>query len=182
MMLACAFVGVMAFYLPMVLVCYTIYGDEVKSPVYETAAMSASLAIKFIVALLTVHIIGGYAIVINPPEVALETALGVEKRKNALWLRIGLRSAFVLFTCLVSVVMKTNFPPFLELVSSFTSVFTQYILPCSFYVTLSRRAGLKLTTAELTWNLLIICIASLGAVFGTIEAVSDIAATFFGAP
>eukprot|EP00931_Biecheleriopsis_adriatica_P091420 TRINITY_DN65307_c0_g1_i1.p1 TRINITY_DN65307_c0_g1~~TRINITY_DN65307_c0_g1_i1.p1 ORF type:complete len:433 (+),score=55.44 TRINITY_DN65307_c0_g1_i1:76-1374(+) len=174
-MLSCAFVGVMLFYLPMVIVCYTIYGDDVKSPVYETGGLSAGLIVKIIIALLTVHIIGGYAIVINPPEVALEAALGV--KTNAF--RIVLRSFFVLFTCLVSVLMKTNFPPFLELVSSFTSVFTQYILPCLFYIRLSSRAGVRLSRAELWWNYLIIGVAIIGAVFGTIEAIKDIVSTFF---
>lgn len=180
-MLTGAFLIVMALYLPICLVCYSVYGSELKSPVYETAAMSGSVAIKAIVALLTVHIIGGYAIVINPPEVALESALGIEKRSHPFLLRICLRSLFVLFTCSVSVLMRNDFAPCVNLVSSFTSSFTCFILPCMFYVRLSLKAGIKLSAMELAWNLLIIVLAILGSIFGAMEAVEDIITTFFNA-
>lgn len=177
-MFASALVVVMLFYLPMVFVCYGIYGNEVKSPIYDTLELRENVVMKVVVALLTVHVIAGYAIVINPVELALEAAVGVDDRKHQLLWRVGLRSLFVVFSCCVSVVMRTHFPPLLELVSSFTSTFTQFILPCAFYIKISLKANLRIGIPEIMWNILIIAIAVFGSVFGFIGAIKDIAAAF----
>lgn len=65
----------------MVAVGYSIYGDGVASPIYETAALKGAPAVKVIIGFLSAHLVMAYPIVLNPPERALETALGVEQSR-----------------------------------------------------------------------------------------------------
>lgn len=78
-----SFCGVLGFYLPMVTVGYSIYGDGVASPIYETAALRQAPAVKVIIGFLSAHLLMAYPIVLNPPERALEAALGVEQSRCA---------------------------------------------------------------------------------------------------
>jgi vesicular inhibitory amino acid transporter len=181
-MLAWSMATVMMLYLPVSVVCYARYGDQLKSPVYETAAMSTHLTVKVVVALLTVHVLGGYAIVINPPEVALEAALGVDGRRWPLLWRLTLRTGFVVITCAVSIVMKHHFPPLLDIVGAFTCLFTEFVLPCAFYIQISRKVGSPLSVLELCWNALIMGVALLGSVFGAGGAMKEIMAEMGGCP
>merc|ERR1712203_1053549 len=83
---------------PMLCVGYAIYGEAVQSPIYNTPALAASSLLRVMIALITVHLIGAYAIVLNPTERALEVALGVDERRAAWLWRMCLRTLFVLFT------------------------------------------------------------------------------------
>mmetsp|Transcript_6943 Transcript_6943/g.14994 ORF Transcript_6943/g.14994 Transcript_6943/m.14994 type:complete len:420 (-) Transcript_6943:78-1337(-) len=175
-MVLVAFLGAFALYLPMLVVNYAIYGDQVQSPVYAVPSMAKNPAIKVVVAFLTVHIMGGYAIVSNPPELALEGALRIEDRSCPLLRRILLRSCFVLLSVTVSILFQDVFPPFVELVSSCTSTFTQFIFPCLFYRKLARVAGVQISRLESLWIGAVLAVSVLGAIFGTIQALRDISA------
>jgi len=178
-MIAGAFASVLALYLPMFLVGYGMYGDEVQSPIYNVASMKNSPFVKVIIAALTVHVIGAYAIVINPPERALETTIGIDKWSYPLLWRIVLRTGFVACTTVVSVTLGVqNFAPFLDLVSSFTSTFTQFGFPCLFYLKLASDNGIKISVLEWVWNILILVVAFVGATFGTINAMTELSSVF----
>merc|ERR1712186_253522 len=120
---------------------YAVYGEAVQSPIYNTPALAGSSLLRVMIALITVHLLGAYAIVLNPTERALETALQVDERRGAWLWRMCLRTLFVLFTYGVSVLCRDSFPPLLELVSSFTSAPTMFLCPCAFYVKLSYLVG-----------------------------------------
>lgn len=92
-------------------------------------------------------------------------------RSRPLFWRIVLRSAFVLFSTGVALLVRSpkRFGPFLDLVSACTSTFTVFILPSVFYMKLQ---GIqRLHRAELAWNVLIIFVSLFGAVFGSIDAI-----------
>lgn len=178
-MIVCAFAGVLLMYLPMLIVGYAVFGDAVKSPIYSVDTMKNNPWVKVVIALLTLHLIGAYAIVINPPERALETTIGIDNWSYPLFWRVLIRTGFVALTALVSITLGIqNFGPFLDLVSSFTSTFTQFIFPCLFYLKLTWDTDVKISKLEWSWNVLITAVALIGATFGTIGAVKELAKVF----
>jgi vesicular inhibitory amino acid transporter len=177
-MIIATFVIALGIYLPMMCVGYAVYGDDVKSPIYTTPALSQSIAVEMAIALLTAHVIGAYPLVLNTPETELESALADKKRLPLLW-RMCLRTSFVIITAAVAMLMKSSFPPFLDLVASISNTLSVYILPCVFYILLMWKAGLRLSAAEYMWQALIIVLATLGGVFGTIEAVQELVKDVF---
>jgi len=179
LMITAAFSAVAVAYLCMFFVGYGVYGDEVVTPIYNVPSMKDNAVVKVIVAFLTLHLLGAYAIVINPPERALESTLRVDRMKLALLWRILLRTGFVALTAVVSITVGIkNFGPFLDLVSSFTSSFTQFIFPVLFYLKLATKAGVKVSIVEWAWNGLILVVAVIGSTYGTINAVKELKSVF----
>jgi vesicular inhibitory amino acid transporter len=172
-MIIFAFILVFAMYLPMLCVGYSVYGDEVPSPIYKEKSMTGGVVL-FVIIAMTFPALGGYAIVINPVERALEDTLGLDHWKSPLLSRIGVRSCFMVFTATVSILLQEKFPPLLNLVASCTSTFTQYIFPCLFYLKLCSMARVRVSLLEKVWNGLILLCATVGAIFGTIGALRQI--------
>merc|ERR1712176_697998 len=133
---------------------------------------------KVMVGLITLHLIGAYGLILNTPEVALESALNIESRRAPLFWRISLRTLFVMYTTGVSILLKSSFPPFVELVSVMTVTFTTFVLPCVLYLKISAMAGTPLSIMEQSWNYFIITTAVIGAGFGAVSAIQDLMAAF----
>lgn len=174
MCLATFAVALLVFYLPVACVGYSTYGDLVESPIYETPQLKGVTLVKVIIALLTTHLLMSYVIVLNPPELALESTLNKESTPMVLWKRMGLRTCFVGLTSLIAWQVPISlFGSFLDLVSAFTSTFTVYILPSVFYVKL--RGPSRMHPLELLFNCAIILFSLVGSVFGTIGAIEELA-------
>eukprot|EP00449_Zooxanthella_nutricula_P012397 CAMPEP_0198500726 /NCGR_PEP_ID=MMETSP1462-20131121/8308_1 /TAXON_ID=1333877 /ORGANISM="Brandtodinium nutriculum, Strain RCC3387" /LENGTH=474 /DNA_ID=CAMNT_0044229741 /DNA_START=63 /DNA_END=1487 /DNA_ORIENTATION=- len=178
-MIKATFFTVLSVTLPMLAVGYAIYGEAVQSPIYNTPPLNNCTLLKVIIVLITAHVVGAYAIVLNPTERAFEEALGIDRhRRTELPRRMALRTMFVLFTYGVAVLLRNNFPPLLDLVSAITSAPTMFICPCVFYMRLAYKAGKPLAKREIVWIGFIIALASLGSIFGVVGAVKEIAASF----
>merc|ERR1712060_219936 len=173
-MIKATFVAVVSVTFPMLCVGYAVYGEAVQSPIYNTPALAGSSLLRVMIGLITVHLLGAYAIVLNPTERALEMALGVDERRAAWLWRMSLRTLFVLFTYGVSVLCRDSFPPLLELVSSFTSAPTMFLCPCAFYVKLSYLVGRPVSRWVLAWNIFVMLVSVVGSVFGVVGAVTKI--------
>jgi len=175
-MIVASFAFVLAAYIPMFVVGYSIYGDRVSSPIYATEGLAGLAIVKVMIALITAHVLLAYAIVLNVPETELETHMGVDEKKfPALW-RIAMRTCFVGLTLVVSIGLQTRFPPFLDLIASLTGTCIQYIFPCLFYLKVTSKAGIRLPLWEVIFNVTIVVCASIGSVFGVIGAVKELAA------
>merc|ERR1712203_1267187 len=173
-MIKATFVAVVSVTFPMLCVGYAVYGEAVQSPIYTTPALAGSSLLRVMIALITVHLLGAYAIVLNPTERALETALGVDERRAAWLWRMCLRTLFVVFTYGVSVLCRDSFPPLLELVSSLTSAPTMFLCPCAFYVKLSYLVGRPVSRWVLAWNVFVMLLSLVGSVFGVVGAATKI--------
>lgn len=173
-MVGASFFSTLLFYVPIMVVCYDVYGDRVLSPVYRTPELQHDASVRVIIGLITAHLLFAYPVVMNPPERALEGALRVDSRRRPLLWRMVVRSLVVCCSALVSLVMQKPefFGPFLDLVSSVTSTFTVYILPCVFNLKL--RGVRRMSRLELMWNGLIIGFALVGATFGSIQALREL--------
>jgi len=177
-MLRLTFAAILVVTLPVMCVGYGVYGSEVRSPIYMTPALASSSLVTVMVLFITVHLFGAYPLLMNPPEVALERALGTESKRCPLLWRVSLRTGFVLTTCSIAIAMRSEFPPLLELVASFSLCLLMFILPCVFYARLSQLSGQPLTSAELAWCAVIITVSLVGAVFGTSGAIKDVLSSF----
>jgi amino acid permease len=172
-MLLATFGCVLLFYIPMSAIGYSVYGDTVKSVIYEN--LPRGPAVTAIIVAVTVHVICSYAIIISASEQAIERKFTVEERGSPLLWRVALRTAVTVFTTSVAVAMANVFGPFLDLVSSVTSSFTVFILPCLMYMRMFRG---EISPVGYAWNGLVVLIAMLGGGFGTYSAIKEIIATF----
>uniref|UniRef100_A0A7S4BSW3 Amino acid transporter transmembrane domain-containing protein n=1 Tax=Chrysotila carterae TaxID=13221 RepID=A0A7S4BSW3_CHRCT len=180
-MVLCSFAGTLLFYLPITIVCYAVYGDEVQSPITDTEALEGSAAVKVVTAAITGHLIMSYPLLVLTPETALEETLRVDDRACPLAGRIMVRSLFIGFTTLVTIALRTpaRFAPLLDLVSACTSTFTVFILPCVFYLKLRRMiSDASLLRREVCWNALIVTLAATGAAFGTVDALNELVRSY----
>jgi len=175
-----AFAGTLLFYLPMVIVCYARYGDDVASPVMDTEAVKDAPAVKVVTGAITAHLLMSYPLLAITPESALEDLLHADARRAPLLWRMGVRTLFIGCTALISIIMRTpaRFGPLLNLVSSCTSTFTVFILPSLFYIKLRHDLRKPVGVLELCWNVVIVVFAIVGAIFGTIDALTELADTF----
>merc|ERR1712151_953845 len=122
------------------------------SPIYLDKNMSRAGIVDAIILAMTFPCLGGYAIVLNPVERALEGTLDTETWKTPLLARVVLRSGFVAFTALVAIVLEDKFPPLLNLVAAFTSTCTEFIFPSLFYLRLCKLSGVRISFSERVWN------------------------------
>jgi len=167
------FCVVLAVTLPMLVIGYSTYGNQVHSPIYSTPALVGSPWVKVMIALMTIHLLGAYAILLSPTETALESWVGVDRRRAPMLWRVALRTCFVVFTCSVSILFGKRFPPLVELVAAFSISFTIFVFPCSFYIRLSQMAGRPLSLPVTAFNVLMILLSLLGSYFGTVGAIQD---------
>jgi vesicular inhibitory amino acid transporter len=103
------FAIVICIYLPMMFVGYMVYGNAVKSPIYETPALTTSVVVNMSIALLTVHVMAAYAIVLNAPERELENSLGIDETRSPVLWRMCLRTAFVVIIATMAICCKDPF-------------------------------------------------------------------------
>jgi len=172
------FAVVLCVTLPMLTIGYSMYGDQVHSPIYSTPALVGSPWVKVMIALMTIHLLGAYAILLNPTEMAVENLFGVDQKRTPMLWRVALRTMIVIFTCTVSILFGARFPPLVELVAAFSISFTIFVFPCSFYIRLSSMAGRPLGRLELWFNLLMIALSLFGSFFGTVGAIKDMQSTW----
>jgi len=168
----------LALYVPFVTIAYATYGVGIESPIYETSYITCLPVMRAIKAVTIFPMIFTYPLVLTPPEGALERALDVDSRAAPRLWRIGLRSLFVVFTTGATILVrsKENFGPLVDLVSSCTSTFTVYLLPCAFHLKLRGIGGPHgIGKLELAANVAVIALASIGAIFGTVQALEQLA-------
>eukprot|EP01104_Vermistella_antarctica_P003107 TRINITY_DN13265_c0_g1_i1.p1 TRINITY_DN13265_c0_g1~~TRINITY_DN13265_c0_g1_i1.p1 ORF type:complete len:487 (+),score=86.38 TRINITY_DN13265_c0_g1_i1:40-1500(+) len=179
-MLMLTFAFILCLYIPLSTIGYWAYGDQTQSPIYgnicsygdtegtDLCSFSERIAIYAGVAGITLHVMFSYAVVINPTELALERAFRIDDMSPT-WTKI---MSVLLRTCLVGLTailacLVPDFGDLLGLVSSTTSTFTVFILPCVFYWVLF---GPQLSPLTKLWLVSICSCAVVGGVIGTIQS------------
>lgn len=162
-------------YLPVAVIGYWAFGDKVADPIFKNFD---SAVINFVILLLLAHVVMSYAIIMNPPELALEDQVvkmmngganpGVQHiAKRHRWsLRIVLRIFLTGLTVAIARAVPC-FPILLSLVSSITGTTTSFIFPVLFY-----RAVVKDISTKNVWICnFILVFATLGGLSGTYNAI-----------
>ncbi len=164
-MISLTMLGAVLFYVPMALIGYYVFGEGVKSPIYDS--LPSGPAVKAIVVAVTAHVLMSFCVIVNVPERAIERYLGISEK---LALRIASRTALLLFIAGLAVLLVKVFGPLLDFVSSITSTFTVFILPCACYLKLFKgQLGMHI----IAWNWLIMLLAVLGGAFGLYESINE---------
>ena len=156
-------------YLPIGIVGYWAFGDNVQSPILENVRDSPMKTISIVCLLLKLLI--SYAVGIHPSEQALEKTLKLDqvgalmKAKKVL-----LRTVFVGITLGIAIAIP-DFPLVLDLVASLTNTFTVFVLPCACYS--------KIFFRKLAWpihvlNGVIIFVGFVACGFGTTSAIANL--------
>ena len=119
----------------------------------------------------------------------MERVLKVDQSTQPLLFRIGVRTCLVLVTLGLGELVRRahkqwgiagaaltppqikNFGDFLDLVSAVTNSFTSFILPCVFFLRLFWK---DVSWPLFAWNVLIICAALGGFVFGGYDALAAV--------
>jgi len=181
-MIFSSYMVILLFYLPLAIIGYWAFGQDVPSPVYNALCMNdcpTQERVGKIIAViaLTVHVLFSYTVILNPSELALERALGTDNWSYPKLWSVVARTVIVLLTCELAILIP-DFGDFLGLVSSVTGPFTAYILPCLFYLKLfweELKAGPRwLMIVIVAFNCLIILISVLGGFYGGYQALYSI--------
>eukprot|EP01098_Paradermamoeba_levis_P016938 TRINITY_DN943_c0_g2_i3.p1 TRINITY_DN943_c0_g2~~TRINITY_DN943_c0_g2_i3.p1 ORF type:complete len:410 (-),score=115.79 TRINITY_DN943_c0_g2_i3:22-1251(-) len=167
------FLCILLFYFPMGVIGYYAYGEATENPIYSNFPDGAAKTL--IVVSVTVHILFSYAVVINPTELDVEAYFEIEGKSYETLRRMALRTILVGITLGLGVAIP-DFPDFMTIVSSLTSSFTAFILPCLFYLKIFEH---KITIWGILWNFLIIWVALEGAVFGCYFGVKGVLSSVF---
>lgn len=125
---------VMAMYLPTSAAGYFVYGNTVQDNILDSVDTSA---IKYIVQILiTLHLLFGFVIVINPFCQEIESKFGVPHHFT--WKRLVARPVMVLCVLFVAETIP-RFGAILSLVGGSTTTLLAYICPSVFYLKLCRK-------------------------------------------
>jgi len=183
LMIILTFIGILGFYLPMSISGYWAFGTGTQSPIYNNICETTCTFIQstgkwLAIFAITLHIMLSYAIVLNPTERAIERLLGIDEMKRSLVLRVAIRTAVVLITVLIAVIIP-DFGDFLNLVSSCTNTATTFVFPCLFHLVLFKNE-LRGNYVIIAINLTIIIGTSIIGFFGAIGAINGILNYVFG--
>ncbi|XP_063402409.1 uncharacterized protein LOC134686665 [Mytilus trossulus] len=127
------YVIVMLMYLPTTTSGYFVYGQKLNPNIVKN--MTSGPITYIIDILMTLHLIFGYLILINPVCQGLEAMVGVPKAFT--WKRCIARSAIVMVVIFVAESVP-HFGAILSLIGGSTTTLLSYILPCVFYLKLAK--------------------------------------------
>ncbi|XP_052090183.1 uncharacterized protein LOC127726769 [Mytilus californianus] len=139
------YVIVMLMYLPTTTSGYFVYGQNLNPNIVKN--MTSGPITYIIDILMTLHLIFGYIILINPVCQELEAKVGVPKAFT--WKRCIARSAIVMVVLFVAESVP-HFGAILSLIGGSTTTLLSYILPCVFYLKLAKGSNNQIQTRHKT--------------------------------
>ena len=163
----CAYIIMLAIYLPVSSLGYYKAGHAVKSNIVRN--LSPSMLRSCIETLMMAHVLCAFLILMNPVNLNIESFIGIEHSLNG-W-RCLSRTLVTLLATFTALTVP-RFGKLLPIVGASTTLIQTFILPSLFYYRLStRHASLPRRTKVLL--LLLMAIGVVGAIFGTTSALTD---------
>ncbi|XP_071842936.1 uncharacterized protein [Apostichopus japonicus] len=126
-----AYAGIVCMYLPVSTAGYFVYGDKNEDNIL--GVLSASWLTTTATCLITVHLIMGFIIVINPLSQEVEDFLGIDKAFN--WKRVINRTVIMGLILFVAETIP-QFGAILSLVGGSTVTLLTFVFPSLFYLKL----------------------------------------------
>ncbi|KAI9485341.1 MAG: transmembrane amino acid transporter protein-domain-containing protein [Benjaminiella poitrasii] len=156
---------------------YYVYGDQTKSPIYDSIPIGAAKTASEII--ITIHIILAAPILMTSFALDLEKLFGISSfhhsRFMEIMLRLLLRMTMVVIITVIAIFVPF-FGDFMSLLGAFSNCALILIFPILFY--------LKLTgVRNKRWYELVLCffvvlLGIVGLIFGTISAIEALKADF----
>lgn len=155
-----AYVFLVLLYLPVAFLGYLVYGADVKSPILES--LPPNWSITFAMALIIVHVLFTYVILMILVAAELESMLGIEKSvQNYIAKRTGVRFATMVLATGVALFVP-YFEDMMSLIGAVGTVATTFVMPTLFYIKLKVKSPFE--------NIVPMLVATLGLVAGAIGA------------
>lgn len=124
---------VLTMYLPTAIVGYAVYGKDINENVIKSVHPGPSIYIVEV--LVTLHLLLGFIILMNPVCQQFEAKLGVPKVFT--WKRCAVRPLIVLSVLFIAESIP-HFGSILSLVGGLTTTLLSFIFPCIFYMKLCK--------------------------------------------
>ncbi|KAF9913872.1 hypothetical protein BX616_009403 [Lobosporangium transversale] len=158
---------------------YAIYGDIVKSPIYQNLPGGATRTISTII--ITLHVLLAIPLFLTTFNLQIENALKLESRgfsSKVEWLyRAIIRTSSMVLVTVIALFFP-YFGQMMSLLGAMSDGMLTFVFPILFYLKLF---GFKKTNkAELVVMILVVIIGTAGAVIGTIDAIKELARVFHG--
>lgn len=124
----------LAFYLPVGIGCYLVYGKSLKDNVIEN--LNNNWLKKATIVLITGHLLTAFNIILNP---VFQMTEHLFRTPEAFSLKRFLVRSGILLLVLFIAQSVPNFGPILSFIGGSTVSLSSFILPCIFYVLLCRK-------------------------------------------
>ncbi|ORZ19512.1 transmembrane amino acid transporter protein-domain-containing protein [Absidia repens] len=156
---------------------YYIFGDDVKSPVYNSISNGVPKIIAIV--LMTIHVITAAPILVTSFSLDCEEMANISVERFGKWgefaIRACLRIAIMVFVGVIAVVVP-NFSALMSLIGAFANCLLIFVFPVCFYF---RLTGIRNKPFyELAWCALIVLLGLVGLIFGSWSAIDDLKAAY----
>ncbi|KAL9554381.1 hypothetical protein MBANPS3_002826 [Mucor bainieri] len=156
---------------------YLVYGDTVKSPVYESISDGVPKIIAIVV--MTFHVLTATPILLTSFALDVEEMLNVTVERfgkvKEFLIRASLRILTVVFVGVIGAVIP-HFDDLMSLIGSFANCGLIFIFPIVFYFRLTGFRNKPIY--EIAWCCLTILMGLVGLIFGTISSIENLIADF----
>ncbi|KAI8876323.1 hypothetical protein K501DRAFT_232216, partial [Backusella circina FSU 941] len=156
---------------------YYVYGDQVKSPVYNSISDGVPKIIAIVV--MTVHVITAAPILVTSFALDVEEMLNVTVERFGKVKEFFIRAAIrILVICFVGVIgcVVPHFDDLMSLIGSFANCGLIFIFPIVFYFKLTGFRNKPIY--EIAWCTLTLLLGIVGLIFGTIDSVKALIRDF----
>ncbi|CAO3652648.1 unnamed protein product [Cunninghamella blakesleeana] len=152
---------------------YYVYGDQVKSPIYDSISDGIPKIIAIV--LMTVNIIVSSPILLTSFSLDCEELANVTVERFGKWGEFAIRAVFRIILMVIVTVIAVSVPLFsalMSLIGAFANCLLVFVFPVAFYLKLT---GLRNKPIyELVWCALIIILGLVGLIFGSMYAIIDL--------
>ncbi|KAG2211495.1 hypothetical protein INT46_008624 [Mucor plumbeus] len=156
---------------------YLIYGDTVKSPIYNSIPAGAAQTVAIVV--ITLHVLTAAPILVTSFALDIEEMMNISVERFGKVKEFLIRATARILTIAVVGVIACVVPHFGELMSligSFANCVLIFVFPVVFYLKLT---GVRNKSYfELAWCFLVVLLGLVGLIFGTMEAIKELIAAF----
>ncbi|KAJ7377328.1 hypothetical protein OS493_029687 [Desmophyllum pertusum] len=170
-----AYVGVVSMYVPVSILGFMAYGQDITSNILNSIGHNehniAAVTLDVVLALITLHLLFSFVIVVNPVSQHFEELLNIPQKfclKRCL-----LRTGIMCFILGIGELIP-KFGPILSLVGGSTVTALTFVFPCLFYLRIER--NISLHTKVFLYEL--IAVGLFGGAASTYSAINDIRKVF----
>ena len=156
---------------------YVVYGDQVKSPAYNSIPAGAAQIVCIV--LITLHVLMATPLLVTSFSLDIEEMCNITVERygkvKEFFIRAGIRICIIAFVAVVSCTVP-HFEELMSLLGAFANCALIFIFPVVFYLKLT---GFRNKPwYELVWCFFIILMGLVGLIFGTIEAIKALIAAY----
>ncbi|RCH81381.1 hypothetical protein CU098_003971 [Rhizopus stolonifer] len=156
---------------------YSIYGDTVLSPIYNSIPAGAAQIVAIVV--ITLHVLMAAPILTTSFSLDIEEMFNISVERFGKVKEFFIRAAIRIATMAVVGVVACTVPHFgalMSLIGAFANCILIFVLPVACYLKLTGFRNKPIY--ELAWCTLIVILGIVGLIFGTMEAIKELISAY----